>query len=92
MKSCLLFVFLLLATGFFACGEEEAVRVQLTPEQRERYQQIATARITALRPLLDSMCTATFEDRVAVATDSIVQRRLEEETRLRLRIQQNRGQ
>ncbi len=90
MKPCLLFVVLLLSPFFFACGEDEAIRVQLTPDQRERYQEIARVRIDSLRPVLDSICAVTFEDRVAVATDSIVQRRLEEETRLRLRIQQNR--
>ncbi len=92
MKPSLSFLLLLLAVLWSACGEEEAVRVQLTPEQRDKYQEIASVEIASLRPVLDSLCTATFEDRVAVATDSIVQRRLEEETRLRLRVQQSREQ
>ncbi|PPK87414.1 hypothetical protein CLV84_0354 [Neolewinella xylanilytica] len=75
-----------------ACGPDEAVRVQLTPDQRDTFQAIASRRIETLRPLLDSICTATFEDRVANATDSIVQRRLEEETRLRSRLPQISGQ
>lgn len=65
--------------------------MQLTPQQRDAFQAIAAARIDSLRPLLDSMCQASFADRVAIATDSIVQRRLEEETRLRSRVQQLSG-
>lgn len=72
----------------WACGPDEAVRVQLTPDQRETYQAIASRRIDSLRPVLDSLCTTTFEERVALATDSIVQRRLEEEARLRSRLPQ----
>ncbi|NJB87312.1 hypothetical protein GGR26_003092 [Lewinella marina] len=75
-----------------ACEPEKAVRVQLTPEQRDAFQAIAAARIDSLRPLLDSLCQQSFEDRVAIATDSIVQRRLEEETRLRARLPQITGQ
>ena len=65
------------------------MRIQLTPAQREAYQAIATEEIDSLRPVLDSICTATFEGRVAVATDSIVQERLEEELRLRARLGQS---
>ncbi|MBB4078921.1 hypothetical protein GGR28_001538 [Lewinella aquimaris] len=83
---------LLLSLVLFGCGEDEVVRVQLTPDQREEYQEIASNRLDSLRPLLDSICQATFEDRVAVATDSIVQRRLEEELRLRARLGQTIGQ
>ena len=81
-------IFLLAA----ACGKEDSVRIQLTPAQRDAYRAIASAEIDSIRPLLDSLCTATFEDRVAVATDSIVQLRLEEELRLRARLQQSVGQ
>ena len=76
----------------FSCGEEDGVRIQLTEEQREAYQNLALERIDSLRPLLDSICDATFEDRVAIATDSIVQLRLEEEARLRTRIGQMQAQ
>ncbi|MCP9234407.1 hypothetical protein [Lewinella sp. JB7] len=87
MKHVLVWV---MAVTLCGCGgEDEAVQIQLTPDQREEYQAIAASRIDSLRPLLDSLCSATFEDRVAVATDSIVQRRLEEELRLRARLGQS---
>lgn len=70
-----------------ACSaEQEEVRVRLTLKERERVDKMVTARMDSLRPLLDSVCTATTAERVAFATDSIVQRRLEEEARLRARI------
>ena len=71
----------------FGCGPEEEVRIQLTPDQRDAYLAIAGAELDSLRPQLDSLCAATFETRVATATDSIVQLRLEEELRLRARLQ-----
>ena len=79
---------LLLCVVIFACGEDEAVRIQLTPQQRDRATALASERIDSLRPIVDSLCDATFADRVAAATDSIVQRRLEEEVRLRRRLGQ----
>ncbi len=76
---------------FAACsgGETESVNVRLTMEERELIDELVTERMDSLRPLLDSLCQATFADRVAVATDSIIQRRLEEEARLRARIPKN---
>ncbi|CAH1001200.1 hypothetical protein LEM8419_02098 [Neolewinella maritima] len=71
------------------CGPEEEVRIQLTPAQIDAYQAIAREEIDVLRPRLDSICAATFEARVAAATDSIVQLRLEEELRLRRRLGQS---
>ena len=65
------------------------MRVQLTPDQTDAYRAIASRRIDSLRPILDSVCTTTFEERVRLATDSIVQRRLEEEARLRSRLPQS---
>ena len=85
----LLYLLLLLSV---ACGPEDEVRIQLTPAQRDAYMAIATAEIDSMRPILDSICTTTFADRVAVATDSIVQLRLEEEVRLRARLRQSMGQ
>lgn len=78
----------IIAQLFFSCGEEDAIRIQLTPDQRDESQAIAGARLDSLRPLLDSICEATQEARIVVATDSIVQRRLEEELRLRTRLGQ----
>lgn len=74
-----------------ACESDDPVRLQLTPDQREAYQKLATSRIDSMRPVLDSLCALSFEDRVAIATDSIIQRRLEEEARLRARIPQAGG-
>jgi hypothetical protein len=58
-------------------------------DERERLDNMTVAYMDSLRPVLDSLCEVSFEDRVAVATDSIVQRLLEEEARLRARIPQN---
>jgi hypothetical protein len=58
-------------------------------DEREQIDNLVKAHMDSIRPLVDSVCTATFDDRVAVATDSILQRRLEEEARLRARIPQN---
>ena len=80
---------LLLVFLGLACGPEDEVRIQLTPAQRDDYTAIASAEVDSLRPVLDSICAATFEERVATATDSIVQERLEEELRLRTRLGQN---
>lgn len=87
MKRLLFPICLLFAT----CADEEAVRVQLTPDQRDEFRAIAVARIDSLRPILDSICDATREERIAAATDSIVQVRLEEELRLRARLGQSMG-
>ena len=70
-------------------GETEEVNIRLTMDERERLDNMTIAHMDSLRPVLDSLCEVTFEDRVAVATDSIVQRLLEEEARLRARIPQN---
>lgn len=78
----------LLFFAFFACGQDEDVRIRLTADQRDAAQAIASERLDSLRPALDSLCEVTFDDRVAIATDSIVQRRLEEEARLRRRLGQ----
>lgn len=73
-----------------ACAaDSDEVNIRLTMEERERLDNLTVAYLDSLRPVLDSLCAVTFEDRVAVATDSIVQRLLEEEARLRARIPQN---
>lgn len=83
-------LFLMLCFGLSACSpERDEVRVKLTLKERELVDQLVTAHLDSIRPILDSLCSATSLDRVAVATDSIVQRRLEEEARLRNRIPQN---
>ncbi len=58
-------------------------------DERERIDNLVGKTMDSIRPRYDSICKADFADRVAVATDSIVQRMLEEEARLRARIPQN---
>lgn len=82
-------LFLTLLT-LFACGsEEEPINIRLTMDEREQIDELVKIHMDSTRTLVDSLCKATFADRVAVATDSILQRRLEEEARLRARIPQN---
>ncbi|MEM6769073.1 MAG: hypothetical protein AAF597_00700 [Bacteroidota bacterium] len=82
-----LFLLFLLCGGILACStEKDEVRVRLTLKERERVDKLVTAHMDSLRPLLDSVCSVTTQDRIALATDSIVQRRLEEEARLRSRV------
>lgn len=81
---------LLLCFGLAACStERDEVRVRLTLKERERVDMLVSSYMDSIRPVLDSLCSVTSLDRVAIATDSIVQRRLEEEARLRSRIPQN---
>lgn len=82
-------VALLLGLAFGCSPEKEEVRVRLTLRERERVDKEVKAYMDSIRPLLDSTCAATTADRIAIATDSIVQRRLEEEARLRARIPEN---
>ncbi|MEM9525591.1 MAG: hypothetical protein AAGA31_03230 [Bacteroidota bacterium] len=73
-----------------ACSPDtEEVNVRLTMEEREQLDEMVTEHMDSLRPLLEANCEGSFDDLVAVTTDSIVQRRLEEEARLRARIPQN---
>lgn len=84
MRLPLWLTFLLTLTACTADSEE--VNIRLTMNEREQLDKLVVSHMDSLRPVLDSLCKATFEDRVAVATDSIVQRLLEEEARLRARI------
>lgn len=84
---CLLLVLTFVAA---ACTpEKEERRVRLTLKERERVDKLVGAHMDSIRPILDSLCAVASYDRVTAATDSIVQRRLEEEARLRSRIPQN---
>ncbi|WP_020567095.1 hypothetical protein [Neolewinella persica] len=87
MRTLLFLTLLTLA----ACGstEEDPVNIRLTMDERQRIDDLVKIHMDSIRPIVDSLCKATFADRVAVATDSIIQRRLEEEARLRARIPQN---
>jgi hypothetical protein len=87
MRSLLFLTLLTLA----ACGSsgEEPVNIRLTMDERQEIDNLVKMHMDSVRPVADSLCKVTFADRVAVATDSIIQRRLEEEARLRARIPQN---
>jgi len=79
----------LLALIGCASDAEENINIRLTMDERERIDELVSEEMDSLRPRYDSICKADFQDRVAVMTDSIVQRMLEEEARLRARISQN---
>ena len=72
----------------FACGggEDEKINLRLTSDERREIDTLVANQVKELRPLFDSICVADFAKMVEAATDSIVQRRLEEEARLRSRI------
>lgn len=69
-------------------SDKEEVNVRLTLKERGRVDKAVSAHMDSIRPILQQTCSETFMDRVAVATDSIVQIRLEDEARLRARIPQ----
>ena len=84
------FVVFLTCLLFAACGVgEENVNVRLTLPERERLDKMVLAHMDSLRPLLEAECARTTPDRIALTTDSIVQRALEQEARLRARIGQS---
>lgn len=87
----LLVLLISLLSTFVACssGADDNINIRLTMDERERIDDLVGKDMDSIRPLYDSICDADFADRVAVATDSIVQRMLEEEARLRARIPQN---
>ena len=73
-----------------ACGgETENVNIRLTMDERDELDQRIIAHMDSLRPALDTVCQQTRDDRIAVAVDSIVQVRLEEEARMRARLPQS---
>lgn len=89
MRLPLLLISLLLTLAACSSDNEEKVNIRLTMDERERIDDLVTQDMDSIRPLYDSICKADFADRVSVVIDSIVQRRLEEEARLRARIPQN---
>lgn len=89
MRHTTLLIILLLSLASCSSDIEEEINVRLTMDERERIDKLVGEEMDSIRPLYDSICKADFADRVAVVTDSIVQRRLEEEARLRARIPQN---
>jgi hypothetical protein len=83
-----LFVVVSILLLLFACGGggNEEVNLRLTSDQRRAVDTLVANQVKKLRPFYDSTCVANFDEMVEAATDSIVQRRLEEEARLRARI------
>ena len=78
-----------LLAGSAACDREPAsVNIRLTMEERDELDSRIIAHMDSLRPVLDTFCDNTRDDRVAAAVDSIVQERLEEEARMRARLPQ----
>ena len=70
-----------------ACNSKDTeVNLRLTPNERNRIDTIYTVRLDSLRPIWDSLCEMNYPQMVEEAVDSIVQQRLEEETRLRSRL------
>ena len=59
---------------------------QIISEHRRLIDTLANRQTKLLRPRLDSLCKAEFDQRVALAVDSIIEVRREEERRLRARI------
>ena len=81
-------ILLLLAVLLWgACNSKDTeVNLRLTPNERNRIDTIYTVRLDSLRPIWDSLCEMNYPQMVEEAVDSIVQQRLEEETRLRSRL------
>ena len=78
------FLFLLLLA---ACSSrEEKVNIRLTMAERGDLDARVIAHMDTIRPAMEAFCDSTREEMIALATDSIVQRRLEEEARMRARI------
>jgi len=73
---------------FSTCSnpKDDNVRLRLTSNERRQIDTLVSREVRTMRPYYDSLCQINFETMVAAATDSIVQKRLEEELRLRARI------
>lgn len=87
IRHCLPAVLLLLMAS--GCSSREQRELRLTIAERERLDELVSAEVDSLRPILRRNCDETFAERVSTAVDSIVQQRLEEEARLRARIPQS---
>lgn len=83
-------VFLLLLLFLSACGGKKSgeAKVRLSSNERALMDSLYIKQIEHLRPKWDSLCEASFESSVALAVDSLITTRLEEEVRLRARIKQ----
>lgn len=88
--SSLLGVLLLILIFLSACGGKKntAAKVRLSSNERALMDSLYIKKIETLRPEWDSLCEARYETAVAQAVDSLITTRLEEEIRLRARINQ----
>ena len=89
MRYATLLTVMLLFLTTCSSDNGENINIRLTMDERERIDDLVGQDMDSIRLLYDSICKTDFAGRVAVVTDSIVQRRLEEEARLRARIPQN---
>jgi hypothetical protein len=69
-----------------SCKKQENIRIKLTARERALIDTMYTERIKVLRPLWDSICTNQHDSLLAIALDSIIRVRREEEIKLRARI------
>lgn len=86
------FCFLLMFGLLLGCSDDNAkVNYRLTSKERQKVDTLVARQLRIMRPRIDSLCDLHFETKVAAATDSIIQLRLEQEARLRNRIPLNRN-
>lgn len=77
----------LLLLGWSSCGKnQQDYSLRLTARERTRIDTIYSQRLDSLRPIWDSLCDERWPGIVDRAVDSIIQERLEEETKLRARL------
>lgn len=70
-----------------ACGGKRGeAKVRLSSNERALMDSLYIKEIEVLRPKWDSLCEQRYESAVAQAVDSLIKTRLEEEIRLRARI------
>ena len=72
--------------SFASCGEPPPM--DMNPQQKAMIDTLFRRRTKVLRPELDSICQTLFEQRVALAVDSILKLRLQEKEALLKRANQ----
>lgn len=86
-KKSLLGVLIALGLILSACGGKRGeAKVRLSSNERALMDSLYIKEIEVLRPQWDSLCELRYESEVAKAVDSLIKTRLEEEIRLRARI------
>jgi|GEM_PF-1197049 len=80
-------VFISLTLVLSACGGKRGeAKVRLSSTERSLMDSLYIKQIESLRPYWDSLCELNFKTSVTEAVDSLIKTRLEEEIRLRARI------